>query len=125
MGGKASTSGDVYSFGILLLEMIIAKKPTDGIFQEGLSINKFISEVHESKILDIADPRLFKDNESFSQSSSTNYSSGEDSSSKNKNNIAFRGEECVASMVRVGLSLLLIHQKNILLWRSLIEVARD
>ena len=53
------------SFGILLLEMIIAKKPTDGIFQEGLSINKFISKVHESKILDIADPRLLKDNESF------------------------------------------------------------
>ncbi|XP_030958704.1 receptor kinase-like protein Xa21 [Quercus lobata] len=121
----ASACGDVYSFGILLLEIIIAKKPTDGIFQEGLSINKFISEVHESKILDIADPRLFKDNESFSQSSSTNYSSGEDSSSKNKNNIAFRVEECVASMVRVGLSLLLIHQKNVLLWRSLIEVARD
>ena len=104
MGGKVSTSGDVYSFGILLLEIIIAKKPTDGIFQEGLSINKFISEVHESKILDIADPRLFKDNESFSQSSSTNYSYGEDSSSKNKNNIAFRGDECVASMVKVGLS---------------------
>ena len=49
LGGKASTSGDVYSFGILLLEMIIAKKPTYGIFQEGLSINKFISKVHESK----------------------------------------------------------------------------
>ena len=104
MGGKVSTNGDVYSFGILLLEIIIAKKPTDGIFQEGLSINKFISEVHESKILDIADPRLFKDNESFSQSSSTNYSYGEDSSSKNKNNIAFRCDECVASMVKVGLS---------------------
>ncbi|KAL4637423.1 hypothetical protein ACB092_03G076200 [Castanea dentata] len=87
LGGEASTSGDVYSFGILLLEMIIAKKATDGIFQEGLSINKH-----------------FKDNESFSQSSSTNYSSGEDSSSRNKNNIAFRGDKCVASIVRIGLS---------------------
>ena len=75
MGGKASTSVDVYSFGILLPGMIIAKKPTDGIFPEGFSINKFISKVHESKIMDIADPRLFKDNEPFSQSSSTNYSS--------------------------------------------------
>ncbi|KAM4108612.1 hypothetical protein ACB094_03G057800 [Castanea mollissima] len=60
LGGKASTSGDVYSFGILLLEMIIAKKPTDRMFQEGLSLNKFVSEVHPSKILDITDPRLFK-----------------------------------------------------------------
>ncbi|KAM4119428.1 hypothetical protein ACJW30_03G058400 [Castanea mollissima] len=60
LGGKASTSGDVYSFGILLLEMIIAKKPTDRMFQEGLSLNKFVFEVHPSKILDITDPRLFK-----------------------------------------------------------------
>ncbi|GMY21042.1 probable LRR receptor-like serine/threonine-protein kinase At3g47570, partial [Fagus crenata] len=107
LGGKASTSGDVYSFGILLLEMIIAKKPTDQMFQEGLSLKKFISEVHESKIFDIADPRLLKDNESLARSCSTSYSTDEDVSSKNKNNnnnIALRVEECVAEMVRVGLS---------------------
>ena len=108
MGGKASTNGDVYGFGILLLEMIIAKKPTDSMFQEGLSLNKFISEVYQSKILDIVDPRLFKDNESLTLGSSTSYSTGKDSSSisssNNNNNIAFRGVECVAAMVRVGLS---------------------
>jgi hypothetical protein len=63
------------------------------MFQEGLSLNKFISEVHESKILDIVDPRLFKDNESLARSSSTSYSTDGDSSSKNSNNnnnIAFR-----------------------------------
>ncbi|KAK4596286.1 hypothetical protein RGQ29_014362 [Quercus rubra] len=109
LAGKASTSGDVYSFGILLLEMIIAKKPTDRMFQEGLSLNKFISEVHESKILDIADPRLFKDYESVTRSSSTGCSIGGDSSSSssnnnNNNNIALRSEKCVAAMVGVGLS---------------------
>jgi serine/threonine protein kinase len=108
LGGKASTSGDVYSFGILLLEMIIAKKPTDQMFQEGLSLNKFNSEVHESKIFEIADPRLLKDNESLARSCSTSFSTDEDVSSKNKNNnnnnIALRIEECVAEMVRVGLS---------------------
>ena len=106
MGGKASTSGDAYGFGILLLELIIAKKPTERMFQEGLSLNMFISKVHETKILDIVDPRLFKDKESLTQSSSTSYSTRGDSSSSsnNNNNIAFRGEECVAAMVRVGLS---------------------
>ena len=110
MGGKASTSGDVYCFGILLLEMIIAKKPTDRIFQEGLSLNKFISEVHEGKIVDVADPRLFKDYESVTRSSSTGCSIGGDSSSSssnnnnNNNNIALRSEKCVAAMVGVGLS---------------------
>ena len=107
MGGKASTSGDVYSFGILLLEMIIVKKPTDRMFQEGLSLNKFVSEVHQSKILDITDPRLFKDIESLTRSSGASYSisgEGSSSSSSSSNNSAFRGEECVAAMVRVGLS---------------------
>ena len=105
LGRKASTSGDVYSFGILLLEMFIAKKPIDRMFQEGLSLNKFISEVQESKILDIADPRLFKDYESVTRSS-TSCSIGGDSSSSssNNNNIALRSEECVAAMVGVGLS---------------------
>ena len=83
--------------------MIIVKKPTDRMFQEGLSLNKFVSEVHQSKILDITDPRLFKDIESLTRSSGASYSiSGEGSSSNN--NSAFRGEECVAAMVRVGLS---------------------
>ncbi|KAL0005649.1 hypothetical protein SO802_013210 [Lithocarpus litseifolius] len=103
LGGKASTSGDVYSFGILLLEMIIAKKPTNRMFQEGLSLNKFISEVHESKILDIADPRLFRDYESVTRSSSTSCSFGGDNNNNN-NNITLRSEECVAAMVGVGLS---------------------
>ena len=109
LGGKASASGDVYSFGILLLEMIIVKKPTDSMFQEGLGLNKFISEVHKSKILDIADPRPFKDYESVTRSSSTSCSIGGDSgssssASNNNNNITLRSEECVAAMVGVGLS---------------------
>ena len=104
LGGKASTSGDVYSFGILLLEMIIAKKPTDSMFQEGLGLNKFISEVHKSKILDIADQRLFKDYESVTPSRSSTSSIGGESSSSSNNNIALRSEECVAAMVGVGLS---------------------
>ncbi|XP_039072003.1 receptor kinase-like protein Xa21 [Hibiscus syriacus] len=40
LGSKASTSGDVYSFGVLLLEIFIAKKSTDGMFKEELSLKK-------------------------------------------------------------------------------------
>ncbi|CAO2039655.1 unnamed protein product [Urochloa humidicola] len=34
----ATIHGDVYSFGIVLLEMLIGKRPTDSFFKDGLSI---------------------------------------------------------------------------------------
>lgn len=43
LGSEVSKSGDVYSFGILLLEMITGKRPTDAMFNEGLDLRKFVS----------------------------------------------------------------------------------
>ncbi|GKB82236.1 kinase-like domain-containing protein [Tanacetum coccineum] len=41
VGNDMTSSGDIYSFGILLLELMTGKKPTDDMFNEGLSIHKF------------------------------------------------------------------------------------
>ncbi|CAL2267945.1 unnamed protein product [Prunus armeniaca] len=38
MGGQVSFLGDIYSFGIPLLEMFTGKRPTDDMFRDGLSI---------------------------------------------------------------------------------------
>lgn len=40
MGGRISTDGDVYSYGILLLEMPIGKRPTDVMFKEKLDLHQ-------------------------------------------------------------------------------------
>ncbi|KAJ9694956.1 hypothetical protein PVL29_010443 [Vitis rotundifolia] len=42
MGSDLSTQGDVYSHGILLLEMFTGKNPTDDMFNDGLSLHKFV-----------------------------------------------------------------------------------
>lgn len=41
MGSKVSCEGDVYSFGILLLETFTGKRPTENDFEEGMNLNQF------------------------------------------------------------------------------------
>jgi len=59
------------NIGILLLEMLIAKRPTDEIFKEGLSLSIFVSAMDENEVLKVADRRLIDDYEYSTQSSST------------------------------------------------------
>ncbi|KAL3641347.1 hypothetical protein CASFOL_016315 [Castilleja foliolosa] len=40
--GKVSTSGDVYSYGIFLLELLTRKKPTDNMFNEEMSLKDWV-----------------------------------------------------------------------------------
>ncbi|XBI39476.1 hypothetical protein VPH35_124238 [Triticum aestivum] len=57
-GSKISTEGDVYSFGVIVLEMLTGKRPTDEIFKDGLSLYKFVKKSFPEKIGEILDPRI-------------------------------------------------------------------
>ncbi|XP_052880937.1 probable LRR receptor-like serine/threonine-protein kinase At3g47570 [Gossypium arboreum] len=61
MGNELSTKGDVYSFGILLLEMFTGKRPTDEGFKEGLSLHNFVKEALPERVTDIIDPILLQE----------------------------------------------------------------
>ena len=57
-GVPVSPQGDIYSFGILLLEMLTGKKPTDSMFCENLSLHKFSKMKISEGIHEIVDQRL-------------------------------------------------------------------
>ncbi|KAL1533743.1 non-specific serine/threonine protein kinase [Salvia divinorum] len=58
MEGKVSTNGDVYSFGILLVEMFTGKKPTDDMFGEERSLKEWVSESLEKNTTEVVAPAL-------------------------------------------------------------------
>jgi serine/threonine protein kinase len=60
MGGEASEQGDVYSYGIFLLEMFTGKRPIDKMFQDGFNIHNFVNMALPEKLVQIVDPNLLK-----------------------------------------------------------------
>ncbi|XP_076900701.1 uncharacterized protein LOC143587701 [Bidens hawaiensis] len=64
VGSKVSRSGDMYSYGILLLEMITCKKPTDSMFGAELSLHNYAKKaIDDGVALGIVDALLLKDDE--------------------------------------------------------------
>uniref|UniRef100_A0A453AGR7 non-specific serine/threonine protein kinase n=1 Tax=Aegilops tauschii subsp. strangulata TaxID=200361 RepID=A0A453AGR7_AEGTS len=58
MGYKVSPGCDVYGFGILLLEMLTGRRPTDAMFTGGLSLHKLVSSAFPGRLREVLDPHL-------------------------------------------------------------------
>ncbi|PIN15307.1 Serine/threonine protein kinase [Handroanthus impetiginosus] len=57
--GRVSTNGDVYSYGVVLLEIFTRKKPTDDMFSEYISLKDWVSRaLQENAIIRVVDPCL-------------------------------------------------------------------
>ncbi|GJW73763.1 kinase-like domain-containing protein [Tanacetum coccineum] len=84
IGSEMTSSGDVYSFGILLLELMTGKKPTDDMFNEGLSIHKFASMALPDHVTDVID-----DDAIVLQSTEAD---------------AKKVEECLVATIKIGVS---------------------
>lgn len=92
MGSKVSTEGDIYSFGILLLEIFTGKRPTDAEFGDAENLSLFVKRALPEKVAEIVDHGLIVEREE------------EEASSSNRSAQAKRGKihECLISILRIG-----------------------
>lgn len=58
-----SKACDVYSYGIILMEVFTKRRPSDEIFGENLSLKSWVNDSMPNSIVEIVDADLLKANE--------------------------------------------------------------
>jgi len=84
LGDIISTQGDVYSYGILLLEMLTRKQPSSDMFVEDLNLHNWVNLAFPNTVKGVIDSSLF------------NEIDGDESEENNT-------LKCLISLLRVGL----------------------
>ncbi|XP_049380984.1 receptor kinase-like protein Xa21 [Solanum stenotomum] len=80
--GIVSASGDVYSYGIMLMEVLTKRRPRDeDICNENLDLRKWITQSFSGSMMDVVDANLFSEEEQ----------------------ITSKSEMCIASMMELAL----------------------
>ncbi|KAH6769684.1 hypothetical protein C2S52_014487 [Perilla frutescens var. hirtella] len=58
MSCPVSTQGDVYSYGIVLLEMFTNIRPTDDLLEDHVNLHSLVSAALPDRVMEVVDPQL-------------------------------------------------------------------
>ncbi|XP_049354359.1 receptor kinase-like protein Xa21 [Solanum verrucosum] len=68
--GRVSSSGDVYSYGIMMIEVLTKRRPTDDeIFNENLGLRQWIRQSFPKTIMEVVDVNFIHEEEHFNSKS--------------------------------------------------------
>lgn len=76
---SVSREGDVYSYGIVVLEIFTSRRPTDDLFKDEVNLHNFVAAALPDQVLEIVDPKFLQE---FNKTA----------------------EKCVASILSIGVS---------------------
>ncbi|KAJ9540691.1 hypothetical protein OSB04_027197 [Centaurea solstitialis] len=99
VGSEMAKEGDIYSFGILLLEMITGKRPTDEGFEEGLNLHEYVKMALPDHVMKIVEMGLLHEPEEEMEVAKVNRRSSDEEARRWK-----RLEECLISLATTGLA---------------------
>lgn len=58
MGSESSTNGDIFSYGVLLMEILTGRRPTDASINDARGLPKFVETAYPNKLLEIMDATM-------------------------------------------------------------------
>ncbi|XP_056159286.1 putative receptor-like protein kinase At3g47110 [Syzygium oleosum] len=95
-GSAVSTQGDVYSFGILVLEMFTGKRPIDDMFENGLDLHRFAKAALANQVEKVIDPILLQEIEELEDKQTV--------APEGKNKSWCSIPECLVSIIEIGVA---------------------
>ncbi|CAJ1930874.1 unnamed protein product [Sphenostylis stenocarpa] len=91
VGSEVSMNGDVYSFGILMLEILTGIRPTDESFEDGQNLRNFVENSLPDNVLQILDASSLKQRQPIVEE-------------ENSLNLTPTVENCLVSLFNIGLA---------------------
>lgn len=95
-GVKPSTTGDVYSFGILVLELFTCRSPTHEMFGGGVTLKSWVQQYFPTNVEKVIEPGLIEEMSNFCEDIIGNNPQCLSQSQRQR--------DCLVTVVEVGLS---------------------